>query len=80
MITDGLRTPTVAEQQELESRVAELYSALEEGGIEDDDPQLFLLDRQQHAAYVAGGLGELPAGACRGDEQGAGSLQLWAWT
>lgn len=64
MLTDGLRTPTSVEQQELESRVAELYSALEEGGIADDDPQLFL-DRQQHASYVQGGLGELPAGAPR---------------
>ena len=55
-------TITAQEQADIEARVAALYAHFLREGISDDDDSLFL-DRDRHAKYLHGGLGELPAGA-----------------
>jgi protein farnesyltransferase subunit beta len=62
MLDDLLPTGTSSDQIDLEKRVTALYAALARSGVHDDAEEL-ALERDAHAHYVCGGLGELPAGA-----------------
>lgn len=57
-------TRTSEDQMHLEAKLRSLYAQFLENPITLDDDRL-VLKRDDHVAYLYGGLGELPAGAPR---------------
>ena len=61
MWEDGVPTITSEDQRALEGKIRDLYKDFVENGIAEDDERL-VLARSDHAEYLCGGLGQLPAG------------------
>lgn len=61
MTDTKLVTITSSDQADLEKRVRAFYEDFVSDKITDDDESL-ILDREVHAKYLRGGLGELPGG------------------